>query len=145
MQTQVEMELRKQKSRPETIQIRRAEEKDWTDIWAIFRSVVRSGDTYAIDPQISEADAKGLWMEDGVETFVAEVDGSRVGTFILKPNQTGPGDHVANAAFMVSGEARGRGFGEAIGRQAIELARSSGYRAMQFNFVVSTNTGAIRL
>ncbi len=119
--------------------------QDWPGIWQVVEETVRPGDTYAIDPDISESDVKRIWWTDAIETFVAEAEGEIVGTYILKPNQGGCGDHVANAAFMVAERARGKGVGEAMGRDVIERAAAAGYRGMQFNFVVSTNTGAVRL
>ena len=128
------------------MKIRTATESDSEEIWKIFRAVVRRGDTYALDPHISRDDALTYWLAAGTHTFVAEHErGVIVGTYILRPNQQGPGAHVANAGFMVSPDAQGRGFGRAMGAHCLTRARELGFRAMQFNFVVSTNTGAVRL
>ena len=128
------------------MKIRTATESDSEEIWKIFRAVVRPGDTYALDPNISRADALAYWSAAGTQTFVAEDEsGGIVGTYILRPNQQGPGAHVANAAFMVSPNAQGRGVGRVIGEHCLTRARELGFRAMQFNFVVSTNTAAVKL
>jgi len=138
-----------------TMKIRAATKADCDAIWNIFREVVAAGDTYALDPAISREDALAYWFAPDTHTYVAELDclkqsssrrGGRVaGTYILRPNQAGGGSHVANAAFMVAASARGQGIGRAMAKHSLSEARRLGFRAMQFNFVVSTNMPAIRL
>ena len=94
---------------------------------------------------LSREEALGYWFEADTQTYVAEDAGRAVGTYILRPNQSGGGSHVANAAFMVAPEARGHGIGRAMGEHCLSEARRLSFRAMQFNFVVSTNESAIRL
>jgi L-amino acid N-acyltransferase YncA len=127
------------------VQIRPATEADRDALWNIFHEVVAAGDTYAFVPKTSREEALIYWFRAGTRTYVAENNGSVVGTYILKANQAGPGSHVANAAFMVASSARGQGIGRAMGKHCLGEARRLGFRAMQFNFVVSTNTSAIRL
>jgi ribosomal protein S18 acetylase RimI-like enzyme len=126
-------------------QIREASSPDSGPIWDIFHAVVAGGDTYAFDPKISREEALAYWLNPSNRCFVAEREGMIVGTYILKANQAGLGAHVANAAFMVSPDARGLGVGRAMGEHSLAEARRLGFRAMQFNFVVSTNESAIRL
>ena len=125
--------------------IRAAATVDRDAIWKIFHEVVAAADTYAIDPKISREEALAYWFGAGTRTYVAESEGRIVGTYILRPNQSGGGSHVANAGFMVVPEARGRGMGRAMGEHSLNEARRLGFRAMQFNFVVSTNQSAVRL
>jgi len=125
--------------------IRSATESDRDAIWNIFHEVVAAGDTYAFDPQMSRQDALAYWFSDDPHNYVADADGKTIGTYILKPNQTGPGSHVANAAFMVPSSARGQGVGRSMAEHSLEEARRLGFSAMQFNFVVSTNESAIHL
>ncbi|PYK38148.1 MAG: GNAT family N-acetyltransferase [Verrucomicrobia bacterium] len=125
--------------------IRPAVEQDRDAIWNIFHEVVAAGDTYAFDPQMSREDALAYWFCEGTHTHVAEQDRHVVGTYILKVNQGGAGSHVANAAFMVALNARGQGIGRGMGEHCLSEARRIGFRAMQFNFVVSTNESALRL
>ena len=139
------------------MKIRAATEADRDAIWNIFHEVVAAGDTYALDPNISREDALAYWFAPGAYTYVAELaarnsHGSRLqrmssieGTYILRPNESGGGSHVANAGFMVSASARGQGIGRAMAEHCLSEARRLGFRAMQFNFVVSTNTPAICL
>lgn len=124
-------------------------ETDWlTGIWPIFREVVRAGDTLAFSPDIEEASARQQWMlPEPAWVFVAvnEQTGAIVGSSFVKANQPGLGGHVANAAFMVAPDAAGHGVGRALAEHAIEWARRENFSAMQFNFVVSTNSRAIAL
>ena len=128
------------------MKIRPATDADREAIWNIFHEVVATGDTYALDPSISREDALAYWFAPGTHTYVAEQPAIGVaGTYILRPNQLGGGSHVANAGFMVSASARGQGLGRAMAEHCLSEARRLGFRAMQFNYVISTNTAAIRL
>ena len=143
-----------------------ATDADHDGIWRIFHEVVANGDTYAFDPGMSREDALAYWFARGTHTYVARQESvgngvvvarkstasptviqgqDIVGTYILRPNQSGGGSHVGNAAFMVAPEARGLGVGRAMGEHCISEARRLGFRAMQFNFVVSTNESAVTL
>jgi L-amino acid N-acyltransferase YncA len=127
------------------VEIREATAANRDAIWDIFREVVAARDTYAFDPGMSRQDALGYWFQANTRTYVAESSGRIVGTYILRPNQSGGGSHVANAAFMVAPVARGRGIGRAMAEHCLTEGRRLGFRAMQFNFVVSTNDPALRL
>jgi L-amino acid N-acyltransferase YncA len=125
--------------------IRQASEKDGHAIWNIFHEVVAAGDTYAFDPQMSREEALAYWFRSDTWTYLAEQDGQIVGTYILRSSQAGAGAHVANAAFMVPASARGQGIGRVLAEHCLTEAHRLGFRAMQFNFVVSTNESAIHL
>jgi len=127
------------------LNIRLATEADRDAIWNILHAVIAPGDTYTFDPKISRDEALAYWFRADTHTYVAEQDRQIVGTYILKANQPALGSHVANAAFMVALEARGLGVGRKMGDHCLSEARRLGFRAMQFNFVVSTNEAAIRL
>src|SRR6187401_646419 len=122
--------------------IRSATASDHDRIWGIFHAVVSSGDAFAFDPAISRSDALAAWFPVGGYTYVAEHKDRVCGSYLLKPNQPGLGSHVANAAFMVDPTARGLGLGRAMGEHCLAEARRLGFRAMQFNLVVATNTAA---
>src|SRR5437764_3692492 len=94
---------------------------------------------------MSREEGLAYWFRADTHTYVAENDGRVVGTYILKPNQAAAGSHVANAAFMVAPDTRGLRVGRKMGEHCLGEARRLGFRAMQFNFVVSTNTAAIHL
>lgn len=126
--------------------IRPATDADWAGIWPIWHQVVAAGDTYTWAPDTGEPAARVLWMlPPPAEVWVAAVDGTIAGTAVLKPNQPGLGDHVANAGFMVDAAMAGRGVGRRLAERVIRRAAEVGYRGMQFNAVVSTNTRAIGL
>ena len=126
--------------------IREATTGDADAIWRIFHAVVAGGDTYTFPPDTPRADALAYFMGPGISSFVIEDAGSRViGMYKLIPNHGGFGSHVANASFMVDPAAQGSGAGRAMGEHCLEEARRAGYEAMQFNFVVSTNTAAVAL
>jgi L-amino acid N-acyltransferase YncA len=128
------------------MKIRPAIDADREAIWNIFREVVAAGDTYALDPNISREDALTYWFAPDTQTYVAEQPAIGIaGTYILRPNQSGAGSHVANAAFMVAESARGQGIGRAMAQFCLNEACRFGFRAMQFNYVISTNTAAINL
>jgi L-amino acid N-acyltransferase YncA len=127
------------------VEIREATVANRDAIWDIFREVVAASDTYAFDPGMSRQDALGYWFQANTRTYIAESSGRILGTYLLRPNQSGGGSHVANAAFMVARDARGQGIGRAMGEHCLSEARRLGFCAMQFNFVVSTNESAIRL
>lgn len=124
-------------------------ETDWsTGIWPIFQEIVRAGDTLAFPPDTDEKGAREYWLLPApARVFVAvnETDGAIVGSSLVKANQPGLGGHVANAGFMVAASAAGQGVGRALAEHVIEWARQANFSAMQFNFVVSTNTRAIAL
>ena len=125
--------------------IRPARAEDAAALWSIIGPTIRAGETYALDPQMSEADALAYWMGADKEVFVAEEDGSILGTYFIRPNQAGPGGHVCNCGYMTRADATGRGIARRMCQHSLDLARARGYRAMQFNFVVSTNERAVRL
>jgi L-amino acid N-acyltransferase YncA len=127
------------------IKIRKARDGDFEDIWNIFHRVVKTGDTFAFDPASNRKDCRALWMLPNLRTYVAELQGKILGTYILKKNQPGLGAHVANAAYMVHPDARGKGIGWAMGMHSVKQAKKLGFSAIQFNFVVSTNLVAVQL
>jgi ribosomal protein S18 acetylase RimI-like enzyme len=130
---------------PNGISIRAYQRADFDRVWAIFKSIVSKGETYAYDPSTDREGAHQLWIEKPQQTFVAELDGEIVGTYYIKPNQPALGAHVCNCGYMVAEDARGRGIATQMCLHSQEIARELGYKAMQFNLVVSTNEDAVRL
>lgn len=125
--------------------IRPSRPGDAAAIWSIIGPTIRAGETYALDPQMSETEALAYWLGADKETFVAEENGSIAGTYFMRPNQAGGGAHVCNCGYMTSTAAAGRGIARRMCEHSLNHARERGYRAMQFNFVVSTNERAVRL
>jgi L-amino acid N-acyltransferase YncA len=127
------------------MEIRPATNADCDEIWKIFHEIIATGDTYAFDPKMSREEALAYWFRADTHTYIAEKDDRVVGTYILRPNQSGPGSHVANAAFMVAPGAQASGVGRRMAEHCLSEARRIGFRAIQFNFVICTNTRAIHL
>jgi L-amino acid N-acyltransferase YncA len=125
--------------------IRSATPDDAAAIWAIIEPVIRAGETLTLDRDMTEDDALTYWFGADKEMFVAEEDGVVLGTYYLRANQTGGGAHVANAGYVTGAAATGRGVARAMGQHSIAHAKARGFRAMQFNFVVSSNVRAVRL
>ncbi len=127
--------------------IRRYESQDWPGVWSILEPIFRAGETYAVPLDISEQDARRMWTGSPKKVFVAEDrdSGQILGTYYLKPNYDGPGDHVCNCGYAVSVNARGRGVASLMCQHSQTEATSNGFRAMQYNLVAASNGGAVRL
>ena len=125
--------------------IREFADSDWPALWPILREAFSTGDTYPFPPDISEADARRAWIDLPDATFVAVEDDAVLGTYYVKTNQPGLGSHVCNAGYIVGKAARRRGLGRAMCAHSLDEARRRGFRSMQFNLVVMTNEGAVRL
>lgn len=127
------------------MRIREATRADFDQIWPIFHEIAAAGETYAYPRDVTKEQALTLWLDAPRKTFVFEEGGQVLGTYFIRTNQAGPGDHVCNCGYMVSSQARGRGLATALCEHSQEVALQLGYAAMQFNFVVSSNEGAVRL
>jgi ribosomal protein S18 acetylase RimI-like enzyme len=128
-----------------TMLIRTACPEDTSVIWSIIEPVIRAGETYTLDQNMSEKDALAYWLGPDKETFVAEEDGVILGTYYMRPNQAGGGRHICNCGYMTAASAMGRGVAKRMCEHSLVHARSRVYKGMQFNFVVSTNERAVRL
>ncbi|MEU8007700.1 GNAT family N-acetyltransferase [Catellatospora sp. NPDC049111] len=126
--------------------IREASGQDWLAIYPFFTEIVAAGETYAFPEGMDAEQARPWWMEQAPGRTVVAVDGDAVlGSAKMGPNRPGRGAHIATASFMVDPAHRGRGVGRALGEHVLDWARAQGYRGMQFNAVVETNTAAVRL
>jgi L-amino acid N-acyltransferase YncA len=127
--------------------IRTATAADWPAIWPFMRQIVEAGETFSWDRELTEAAARDRWFAGPpAHTIVAvDADDAVIGTAVTGPNHEGPAAHIATASFMVDPGRSGHGAGRALGDRVLELARADGYRGMQFNAVVQTNTRAVRL
>ena len=124
--------------------IRPAAEADWPAIWPFFIDTVRAGETYAYPPDLTVAQGRDLWLSDE-HVVVLEEDGVVLGTAKMGPNRPANGAHIGTASFMVAPEARGRGVGRSLAEYAVAWHRDAGFRGIQFNAVVETNTAAVAL
>jgi len=125
--------------------IRKAIENDFEAIWEIFHLVIQTGDTYVFNPDTPKTDLIKHWFAPYMYTYVLEDHEKVCGTYILKANQIDLGSHVANGSYMVHPDARRNGYGEAMCKHSIEEARKLGFKAIQFNMIVSTNEPAVAL
>jgi RimJ/RimL family protein N-acetyltransferase len=125
--------------------IRQSEPRDDDAIWRILEPTLRAGETYPIPRDISREDAIAYWHTPGHTVFVAEDAGAIVGTYYLRANNRGGGAHVANCGYVVAPEVFGRGVAQAMCSHSLGQARTRGFTAMQFNFVIASNERAVRL
>ena len=122
-----------------------AQRHHWDDIWNIFQQVIQSGDTYVFSPETSKEQMVHYWFAENSSAYVALIDGKVAGSYVLRPNFVGLGSHVANCSYMVDTLFRGQKIGKRMGEHSIQEAKRTGYSAMQFNMVVSTNRVAVDL
>lgn len=127
------------------MEIRPATPEDAAPIWRILEPVIREGEYFAYRRDMTIDDLDGLWHGPGREVFVAEIDGEVVGTYYVRANQAGGGAHVANGGYATATGSRRKGVARAMCEHSLRVARERGFRAMQFNFVVSSNERAVRL
>jgi ribosomal protein S18 acetylase RimI-like enzyme len=127
------------------IEIRSANDSDKPAVWRIIRAVISTGDTYVFDSDTPQDEMINYWFAPDKYVYIAEDARAIVGTFWLKANQPGLGSHVCNAAYMVAPDAAGKGIGRRMAEFSLEEAKRLGFTAMQFNFVVKSNTAAVRL
>lgn len=126
--------------------IRRFQPEDWPALWPVLNATFSTGDTYAFAPQSTEAQIREAWVEAPLATYVAASDdGCVLASYTLKPNQPGLGSHVCNCGYVVAPGARSQGIASAMCEHSQAQAVALGFRSMQFNLVVSTNEGAVRL
>src|SRR4051794_34749260 len=116
--------------------VRAVVDKDSPSIWKILEPIIRAGETYTLPRDLSRGDALAFW-HSGHDVFVAEEGGEVIGTYFVRANQSGGGSHVGNCGYMTATTASGRGVARAMCAHSLEYAKSRGFRAMQFNFVVS--------
>lgn len=129
---------------PEIV-IRAATRSDDEAVWRLLEPVIRAAETYALPPDLDRDTALEWWFAPPHQPFVAMMGPDVVGTYYLQPNQRGPGEHVANCGYVTDPARAGRGLATAMCRDSLQRAASGGFRAMQFNLVVSTNARAVRL
>jgi ribosomal protein S18 acetylase RimI-like enzyme len=130
----------------DSIHIRRFRMEDWPEVWRILEPVFKAGDTYTFPTDLDSSQCFERWITKPLRTFVAEDgEGKILGTYFIKPNQEAGGSHVCNCGYVTSVNARGKGVASEMCVHSQVTAIEEGFKAMQYNFVVSTNEGAVRL
>ena len=127
------------------LEIKLARKDDYDAIWPIIHEILRAGDTYPFAPETSREEAFQIWMQKPKATYIALLDDELVGTYYIKANQPGLGSHVCNCGYMVRADARSKGIGRAMCQHSLQEAPKLSFKAMQYNLVVSTNIGAVKL
>ena len=127
------------------LEIRKATIKDHDAIWDIIKDVIATGDTYVFDPTSSKEKMLAYWCAENAHTYVALLHDKIIGTFVMRDNQPDLGSHIANAGYMVSPLAAGKGIGKMMAEFSLVEAKEIGYKAMQYNIVVKSNERAVRL
>lgn len=132
-------------SNNEKLKIRVVGENDFEKIWPILREIIREGKTYEYPVDMNKEEVFHTWMEKPDQTYLVEKNGEVLGTYYIKANHSGQGNHVCNCGYMVAPNARGKGIGTILCKHSQQEAVNLGYRAMQFNFVASSNLKAVNL
>ncbi len=127
------------------ITVRPATQADEGAVWAILEPVIRAGETYPLPRDMHRDDALAYWLQEGHETFVAEDRADILGTYYMRPNNAGGGNHICNCGYITAENARGKGVARTMCTHSLDHARERGYRGMQFNFVIANNTRAVAL
>jgi len=128
-----------------TISVRPLKAEEFHRVWPIFHAIIAAGKTYSYPPDMRFEQGRDTWCAPEKTPYIAEVDGEVVGTFYLRANQLGLGNHIANGGFMVAAEHSGKGYGTQMGRFMCDEAKRAGYHGMQFNFVVEDNEPSLRV
>lgn len=129
------------------MRIREATADDWPAVWRFFQPILAAGETYTYPTDLPEPQAREAWLPPppGHTAVAVDTDGTVRGSARIRPNHGGPGSHVANASYLVDPDHAGRGIGRALCEYSLDWAARAGFRAMQFNAVVETNTAAVAL
>ncbi|MBQ4814332.1 GNAT family N-acetyltransferase [Pseudoalteromonas luteoviolacea] len=125
--------------------IRTMTRQDFVAFWPVFKEIIAQQETYAFDPQMDEESAYQLWCEQSLKSFVYVEQSQVLGSYYLKTNAMGPSDHISNCGYMISPQARGKGLARKLCEHSQQQALELGFRAMQFNSVVSSNEVAVKL
>ncbi|WP_066950586.1 GNAT family N-acetyltransferase [Streptomyces lushanensis] len=127
--------------------IREATAEDWPAIWPFFHEIVAAGDTFTYPLDLGRTEARAWWLLAAPNRTVVAVDeaGTVLGTAKMQNNHMGNSAHVATASYMVDPARSGRGVGRALVEYTLDWARAAGFRSIQFNAVVGTNTHAVKL
>ena len=126
------------------VTVRKYRRQDLTEMTEIWNRVVEAANAFPQMEPMGKAEAERFFAAQSY-TGVAERFGEIVGLYILHPNNVGRCGHIANASYAVKDGCRGLHIGEQLVRDCLLQGRELGFRILQFNAVVASNTAAIRL
>ena len=126
------------------VTIRPYQDTDLGPLLTIMNEIIACGDAFAYDTPFTPQQL-AEYLDTYPTAFVVTLDRRVVGGYVLRANQPGRGSHVANATYLVASQTRGHGIGKTLAGHSLLEARRQGFTAIQFNAVVSTNTGAVTL
>ncbi|MGD0083699.1 MAG: GNAT family N-acetyltransferase [Acidimicrobiales bacterium] len=110
-------------------------------LFSLFGDVVARGDGFPQAAPLTREVFEATWVRPVSAVIGARAagGGDLLGAYYLKPNFAPRAGHIANAGYVVAGEARGRGIGRALLRDTVWRAPLLGFRAVQFNLVFASN------
>ncbi len=121
------------------------EQKDDKSLHKIFQEVVDAGSQFPYEDSSFEGFHRQFFQPVGQVYVCHTLGGKVIGGFYLRPNFPGRSSHIANAAYMIKEEYRGKGIGSLLIQASLHFAKDLGFQAMQFNMVLSNNRLAIKL
>jgi GNAT superfamily N-acetyltransferase len=129
----------------QVIHIRPATEDDADALWSMLEPAIRAAEVFALPADMTREAALAYWFAEGHSVFVADDQGVVTGSYYLQANQRGGGAHVCNCGYLTAAQSQGRGVARAMCEHSLQFGKTQGFRAMQFNFVVSSNAAAVHL
>ena len=124
--------------------IRKYVDRDLPEIIRIWNEVVEEGIAFPQE-ELLDSESGVHFFSAQSYTAVAEEDGKVYGLYILHPNNVGRCGHICNASYAVSSDARGKHIGEQLVLDCLKKGNELGFRVLQFNAVVESNTHARHL
>lgn len=126
--------------------VRKYEKKDLTELIRIWNDVVDDGIAFPqTEPLNEKSGAEFFASQSYVGAAEDRETGKLYGLYILHPNNVGRCGHICNASYAVEKTARGQHIGEKLVTDCLKEGKEKGFRILQFNAVVSTNTAARKL
>lgn len=125
--------------------IREISKLEFESFWPTFSSIIQEQETYAFDPNMTLEEAFSIWCKTPLKSYAFVENDVVLGAYYIKPNAVGPSNHICNCGYMVASVARGKGIARKMCEHSQQSAIQLGFKAMQFNSVVSTNEIAVNL
>ncbi|MDF1493844.1 GNAT family N-acetyltransferase [Caproiciproducens sp. CPB-2] len=128
------------------ITVREFTREDIPAMIIIWNEIVEDGIAFPQTELLEEKNGMEFFESQSFTGVAIEQEtGNLVGLYILHPNNVGRCGHICNASYAVKGDERGKRIGEILVLHCITKAKETGFKILQFNAVVSTNTAALHL